>query len=107
MPAVLKWVLVLVVLVGVGWLLWWSGWFKSASYSASTQGNAAGAVAATTTQAASAAPAPLNGMSVASDSSDPAIGQDTAAVDAQMQALDADGSQVTASLNDKPVAQSY
>ena len=104
MSTALKWVIAIIVLAGAGWLLWYSGWFRSTS---NTMQASVATSTATTTAASSTAAVPQNGMTVANDSSDAAIAQDAAAVDVQMQALGADNSQVTASLSDKPIVQSY
>ena len=105
MSTLLKWVIAIIVLVGAGWLLWWSGWFRN------TDGAIQASLVATSTQsgakASSTSTVPQNGMSALSDSSDAAVAQDAVAVDAQMQALGKDSSQISASLNDTPVAQSY
>jgi hypothetical protein len=46
-------------------------------------------------------------MSASTDTSDAALNQDTAAIDAQMSAYTTDSANVTASLSDTPVVQSY
>jgi len=98
---VIKWVIAIVVVAGGAWLLWWSGWLNNMQPTPAEQTGAA-------TQATSNQPAPtLNGMSAANDSSDAALAQDTAAVDAQMQGLVSDSSGVDASVNDKATAQAY
>ena len=96
----------MVVLVGAAWLLWWSGWLnmgaKDQQAAVATSSNA------TTTEATSTpAVQPLNGMSAANDTSDAAVAQDALALDAQLAGLTKDGSQVAASLSDKPITQSY
>jgi hypothetical protein len=48
-----------------------------------------------------------SGMSGAGDTSDQALSQDTAAIDAQIQGLGADAGAADQSLADKPVTQSY
>jgi predicted negative regulator of RcsB-dependent stress response len=105
MSMLLKWVIAIVVLVGIGWLFWWSGWLRNTNSHAMQA--AVGSSMATTTTQASSTPATLNGMSAASDSSNAAIAQDVAAVDVQMQGLSKDDTQVTASFNDTPITQSY
>jgi len=104
MSTLLKWVIAIIVIVGIGFLVWWSGWFRSSN----TNMQAAVATStATTTTATTTQQVPTNGMSAANDSSDAAIAQDAAAVDLQMQALSKDDAGVAASLADKPVTQSY
>lgn len=105
MSTILKWGVAIIVLVGAGWLLWWSGWLKNTNSGAMQA--AVATSTGTTTQTTSALPMPKNGMSVANDSSDTAVAQDATAIDLQMQALGKDTSRVTTSLNDKPITQSY
>ncbi len=50
---------------------------------------------------------PDNGLSAASDMSDAAFAQDTAAIDAQMKGSAQDSSDINSSMSDQAVAQSY
>lgn len=95
----LKWIIGIIIVVLAGAALWWSGWLGSFTPSQT----------ATTTPEASqpAAEQPLNGMSPSADTSDAALSQDQAAIDAQLQGLTQDQASVDASLSDQPVTQSY
>lgn len=95
MSTAIKWVLVLVVVAGAGWLVWQSGWLSSVPQQAP--------ITATTTPPV----VNTNGMSPAEDTSDAGLMQDAAAVDAQMKALEGDAVNVESSLNDKPGSQDY
>jgi cytoskeletal protein RodZ len=99
MPTAIKWILVLIIIGGIGWFAWSRGMFSAPQPQATNTPPAATAPAPTTP------PPDPNGMSVATDASDPAILQDTAAVDTQLQALDSDSTNVETSLTDKPVVQ--
>ena len=90
------------ILAGGAWLLWWSGWLGGIQQPAPSTQTSATQQATSNTQ-----PPTLNGMSQANDTSDAAVAQDTAAVDAQMQGLVSDSSSVDSSINDKPVSQAY
>ena len=94
--------LTLIIIAGLGWVVWWSGWIKPTLHQE--------APAPQTTPVATTTPptaAEINGMSPKSDTSDTAIVQDAAAIDGQMQSLTADTASIDASFNDKPVSQSY
>lgn len=99
MSTAIKWILVLIIIGGIGWFAWSRGMFSGPQPQASNTPNTS------TTTAPTTPPPDPNGMSAATDTSDAAIAQDTAAVDAQMQALDTDSTNIDASLADKPVAQ--
>ena len=91
----MKWIIGIVVVVLAGAALWWSGWLGNMTPSQT---------ATTTPQAAQPqAQAPTNGMSASNDTSDAAMAQDAAAIDAQMQGLTQDTSSVDTSLSDKSV----
>jgi hypothetical protein len=95
----MKWIIGIVVVALAAAALWWSGWLGTMTPSQTpTTTNTA-----TTTQQTPQAQAPTNGMSANTDASDAAIGQDAAAVDAQMQGLTTDSTQVDSSLSDKSV----
>ena len=100
MFTVIKWLLGLIVVIGLGYALWWSGWLKSP-----TPPPQAPTETATTTQATTT-PQDPNGMSAANDSSDTALTQDTAALDKQLDGLTADTKSAVDSANDTPVVQS-
>lgn len=91
-----KWIIGIVVIVLAGAALWWSGWLGAMTPSQT-------ATTTPQTQQAPQAQAPQNGMSATTDVSDAAIGQDAAAIDAQLQGLTADSASVDSSLNDKSV----
>ena len=98
----LKWIVGLIILGGLGWLVWYSGWLTSLMSPAAPT-----SVQTATTTSPTPPPQPTDGMSASGDTSDAAITQDTAAVDAQMQGLTTDSTNIDSSLNDKPVTQSY
>ena len=100
-----KWIIGIIIVALLGGALWYSGLLGNLSMTPSSTPSST-PVAATTTQQA-AVPAPENGMAATNDASDAAITQDTAAVDAQMQGLNADSANVDSSMNDKQTAQSY
>lgn len=95
MSTATKWVVGIAILAILAWLLWWSGWLAKPAQAPTQQ------------QSAASAQAPNNGMSAPSDTSDAALSQDGAAVDAQMQALQGDSANVDTSLNDQPIEQAY
>ena len=99
MSIAIKWIIGLIVIAVLAWLVWWSGWLSGAP--APAVPGAAQPVATTTSQA----PANDNGMSAAADTSDAALDQDAAAVDAQVQGLQTDTTSVDAGLSDKPITQ--
>ncbi len=98
-------VIVLLVVAAAG--LWWSGLLKDylpANFSAfGTKAPAEEPVASTTQQQQPVSDLPTN----AGDSSDAAIVQDSAAVDAQLKGLDSDEASADQGLNDKPTAQEF
>lgn len=96
--AAAKWIIGLVIIVGAGFWIWHSGWLSR------MQPTAPVAQEATTTPQAAQ---PTNGMSAQNDASDAGIGQDAAAIDAQLKGLSDDSASVTASLNDTPQSVSY
>ncbi len=105
MSAAIKWIIGLVVVAGLAWLLWWSGWLTT------PKGGQGNNQAASTSTSTSTNPTPqtqpTNGMSGSGDISDAALTQDVSTVDTQMQGLAADSASVGASLSDTPVSQSY
>lgn len=91
----MKWIIGIVVIALAAAALWWSGWLGTMMPSQT---------ATTTPQTAQPqAQAPTNGMSDSSDTSDGAIAQDSAAVDAQIQGLTQDSAQIDSSISDKSV----
>ena len=100
----LKWIVGLVILGGLGWLVWYSGWlnsFMTPSPAPTTTTQTA------TTTSPTPPPPPTDGMSASNDTTDAAVAQDTAAVDSQMQGLNSDSASIDSSLSDKAVTQSY
>lgn len=96
----IRWGIAVIIVAGLAWLIWWSGWLTN------KQGNPFGTnETATTTPTTNETQAPLNGMSVSNDASDAAISQDAAAIDAQISAYASDTSSVDSSLNDKQITQ--
>lgn len=82
--------------MALGAAAWWQGWLKMPEPPAPVQ------------QEQAQTPAePDNGLSAASDTSDAALAQDTAAIDAQMSATAQDSTNITSAMSDKPVSQSY
>lgn len=101
----MKWIIgVVVVLVIAGAGLWWSGalnQFMSPSKPAPV-------VEQATTTPQQQTPQAVNDLPTAtSDTSDAAMVQDTAAIDAQFQSLSGDSSSMEQSFNDKQTAQEY
>ena len=107
MSSVIKWILVLIVVAGGGWLVWYSGWLNT-FLGPKTAVVTTPPVATTTDQTPPQPQTPpmnMNGMSDAKDASDAALVQDTAAVDSQMQGLTTDGTNLSTAINDKPLPQ--
>jgi hypothetical protein len=102
----MKWIIgVLVVLIVVGAGLWWSGVLKPYFPGSQTQ---APVSVATTTPTQQTQAAPVNDLPTQpSDTSDAALTQDTAAIDAQMSGLSSDSSSMDQSFNDQPTAQEF
>ena len=100
MPTALKWIIGLIVVAGAGWFLWWSGWLGNTNNIPASQTGSA-------VEVKNVAADPQNGMSESGNTSDAALAQDSAALDAQLKAFAQDSSNIDSSLNDKPVAQSY
>jgi hypothetical protein len=98
MSTAVRWGVAIVVIAGLAWLVWWSGWLTSKGMSPVTTNSGQ---ATTTPQQEQ----PQNGMSASNDASNEAVAQDAAAIDAQMQAYAADSAGVDSSLNDKAVTQ--
>lgn len=106
MSSVIKWVLVLVVLAGGGWLVWYSGWLSTLT--GPKTATVVTTVATTTPTAPTPPPQPpinMNGMSDAKDASDAALVQDTAAIDTQLAGLTTDDASLKAAITDKPLPQ--
>lgn len=99
MSTLVKWIIALIVIAGLAWVLWWSGWLKMPGTPKPVD---TGLQTATTTEQDNT---PINGMSANNDASDAAIAQDTAAIDAQIKAYATDSSNVDSSLNDKQIPQ--
>jgi hypothetical protein len=96
MSTAVRWIIALLVVAVLAWLVWWSGWLTKPHAAVNQQQQA---------QATTTAQQPQNGMSANNDASDAGISQDTAAIDAQMKAYDADSAAVDAGMNDKEVTQ--
>ena len=101
MSTAVKWVIGIIIVAALGWLLWWSGWLGHSSAPAASAPSTQQANTQTTVAQ------PTNGMSAPTDTSDAALSQDTAAVDAQMQGLSSDSANVNSSLNDQPGTVTY
>ena len=100
-----KWIIGLGVLVIVGVGLWWSGVISNLMPGASV---ATQQQATTTPQQQTQTQQPVSDLPTASnDASDAALLQDSAAVDAQLQSLNTDSSNIDSSMNDKPVSQEF
>ncbi len=100
MFGMIKWLIVILVVLGGGWFLWTSGILTKPAPAPALQ-----AVENTTTPPPE--PENTNGMSAASDASDVALTQDVGAVDAQLALLATDTTNIDVSLNDKPLVQIY
>ena len=97
-----KWIIGLGVIVIVGVGLWWSGMIAQFLPKAQTT------PPATTSQETAQTPAPVSDLPTPNDdTSDTAIAQDSAAVDAQLAALGVDSTNLSSSLNDKPVTHEF
>ena len=99
----LLWIFIILIIVGGGVYLWWSGILASFIPSmtpAATQTE-------TQNQQQQVAEQPQGSLPSGNDTSDQALEQDVAAFDAQMAAYGSASSQVDQSLNDKPVTQEY
>lgn len=97
-----KWIIGIIVVLLVAGAVWYSGVLGNMHPAVTTTQTATTTPDTTATQ-----PQPENGMAATNDASDAALTQDTAAVDAQMQGLTTDNSNVDSSLSDKQVTQSY
>ncbi len=98
----IKWIIGLVVVVIIGAGLWWSGMVAQFLPKAQTT------PPATTSQETTETPAPVSDLPTpTNDASDTAIAQDSAAVDAQLASLGTDATNLSNSLNDKPVTQEF
>ena len=94
----IKWILGAIVLVVVAAAAWWGGWVKMPEQTVTP---------APQEQAVQTQTEPDNGLSAQNDTSDAAIAQDTAALDAQIKASQTDSADIASAMNDKPVSQSY
>ena len=101
MSLIIKIVVVLVVLAGGTWLVMYSGVLNKPKPVTTTEQTA------TTTASVPEPEQNMNGMSVATDTTDEALLQDTTALDIQMQGLATDAASIDVSLNDKPGTQAY
>ncbi len=104
MSTTVKSILVLLVIIGAGAALWWSGWLNNIGIPMpSTQNNAT-----TTPEQTQQQQQAVNDLpTAANDASDQAIQRDIAALDVQIQAAASDETQIDQGMNDKPVAQEY
>lgn len=80
----LIWTIVILVIIGAGFYYW-----------------------STRTPAPESASAGTPSSTASTDTSDAALDQDTAAIDTELSGLDADNAQVSQSLDDQAVTQSY
>lgn len=99
-----KWIIGIGILVIAGVGLWWGGVIDS--FMPKPESNQQ----ATTTpqQTSQQTQQPVSDLPTSgSDTSDAALVQDSAAVDAQIQSLSNDSSNIDSSLNDKPVSQEF
>ena len=98
MSTSIKWIVGVLIVVGLGVALWKSGIMTTAPATAPTDSNAA----------AVQQPAASTGLPTSqSDTSDAALAKDSAAIDAQMSAFAQDSAAVSQSMSDKPISQSY
>lgn len=93
-----KWIIGIIVVALLGAAVWYSGII--------TPKPATNTTTATSTPQAQT-PQPENGMSATNDTSDTALIQDGAAIDAQIEGLTSDSAAVDSSFGDKPVQQAY
>ncbi len=102
----IKWIIGLAIVIVVGAGLWWSGWLSP--YFSMKAPAPVAEQATTTPQQQTQQPAATNDLPTQSgDTSDAAIMQDTASIDAQMQGLNSDSTAADQSLQDKATAQEY
>lgn len=101
----MKWIgAVLIVIAVTGLYAWWSGWLEPFGIAGPYQGQSADQTANQT----AGEQAPGSDLPTpATDTSQAAIEQDAAALDAQLQALQGDSASVDAGLNDAAVPQEY
>lgn len=100
----IKWIIGLVLVIAAGVAIWWSGVLTPYLSMGSAQSPAT--TTAETTQPTAQAPK-SDLPSASGDSSDTAVAQDSAAVDAQLKALSSDSSNVDSDFSDKPVSQEF
>ena len=103
MSLMIKWVIAVVVIIGVGAALWWSGWLTSIGLTLPNQNT--GAAVNTETPITNTPTVPNDLPTAADDSSDQALSQDVIALSAQVSATAGDVTKITAGLSDKPIAQ--
>lgn len=103
MSLMMKWVIALLVIIGVGAALWWSGWLTSIGLTLPNQNT--GAAVNTETENTNTPTVPNDLPTAADDSSDQALSQDVIALSAQVSATAGDVTKITAGLSDKPIAQ--
>ncbi len=105
----MKWIIgVVIVLIIAGAGLWWSGILNH--YLPWMSQTPAPLTEATTTPPVQqqTPPAPVNDLPTQpTDTSDAAVSQDTAAIDAQFQSLNGDSSSMDQSFNDQQTAQEF
>jgi len=105
MSSVIKFLIVLVIAGGLGWLAWSNGLitkFTKPQTTATVQTNEQASTTPTAPE-----PQNTNGMSAQTDTSEAAIAQDVAAIEVMMKGLATDSADIDASLADKPITQSY
>jgi cytoskeletal protein RodZ len=101
----IKWIIGLVLVVVAAGAIWWSGILNPYLSMGSAQQQATTTPEQTQQETSSA---PQSDLPTASnDTSDAAVAQDAAAVDAQIKALSSDSSNLDSDLNDKPVSQEF
>ncbi len=105
MSAGTKWFIALVVLIAAGVVAWHTGIFSNLFPQPSQQTLSTNTAPqqATSTQPQNTTGLPTNSQ----DTSNAALQQDTAALDAQMQGLTSDSASVDQAFNDQSIQQSY
>jgi hypothetical protein len=103
MGSSIKWVVGIVVVIVLAGVAWKMGLINKMSQPTAMSTSTPEMVVATSTTQANTTGLPTD----ANDSSDAAMAQDSAAIDAQMQGMTTDQASLDQSMSDKPISQAY